>query len=172
MPSRSPVTAAKSVLKLGTAVSKFWTSSRRKPTSKGHTDCVAYWRPQTARHKISMLQNVTALNLNGLSETAPETENTHQLWTRNARRRHGPGSLKTVARRCYVQWVYSSNGTMPSQPADDHTFLYLNGTAGQHSTGGFSCIRMAVSSACTEFGYILLVTRFESASPNQVQIVR
>jgi len=45
-----------------------------------------------------MLQNVTDLNLKGFSETAPETEKTHELWTRNARSRHGPGSLKTAAR--------------------------------------------------------------------------
>jgi hypothetical protein len=121
--------------KLGTVVSKFWTSSRRKPTRKGHTACVAYWRPQRAHHKISVLQNVTALNLNGFSETAPETENTHKLWTRNARSRHGPCSLKTVARMCYIRWAYSSNGTIPSQPADEHTFFYLNGNAGQHRHG-------------------------------------
>jgi hypothetical protein len=130
MPSRSPVTAAKRVLKLGTVVSKFWTSSRRKPTRKGHTTCVAYWRPQTVRHKISMLQNVTALNLNGFSETAPETENTRAL---DPQCQESTWTMFTE--NCCTFVLFSPNGTMPSQPADDHTFFYLNGNAGQHRHG-------------------------------------
>jgi len=144
MPSMSPVTAAKRVLKLGTEVSKFWTSSRRKPTRKGHTACVAYWRPQHAwrigDHKqlaiksacYKMLRPRTWMD----SRKLPQKRKIHMSF--------GPAmpgvDMDQVHWKMLNVCDIFSDLTHPMGPCRHYQqttthFFYLTGNAGQHKDG-------------------------------------